>query len=555
MFFKKKEKQNERRRLPKWLPQWLDKPLRFLFKVSIALAIILFCVICYYWHQAKQYDITQAGEMPARTVIFDKDGNEFSSLNGSRRRLIKSYEIPEHLKVALYAREDQDFETHWGVKISGLVRATIRNVKDGKYTQGGSTLSMQLIKNTYNNRKKTIHRKLLEIALTYRLENHYTKQEILTHYLNRIYFGAGCYGIEEASQTYFGKSTTELHAGESALLAGIIRGPEAFSPFKNLSLALEQQKQVIDRMLAIGSIDDSQAEEIRQLPLNFQVKDQNKKHNSYIQQLVKRHLDEIVSTDEQKQGNYTIHTAIDPRINKLIDYAHTRYPKHNQKNIQTAAVVLDAQSGAIVALNGGNDISTSPWNIALDSKRTLQGAFTPLLYLATVHLGEDPIVNEPVQTGRLIDFDKLIRFAKKLGLNGKLENTEDLYRGYTATSPLKLATAYSVFAKKGHLPHTYVIESVIDKNKDVIYVSPKKSEQLTQPEHTKLVKKMFAKEQQETWFYQTIDRGHLDAWTISISNKYVVVLWAGNKDGSAMKIDSKQLLREMEKLSKKVHIP
>ena len=142
---------------------------------------------------------------------------------------------------------------------------------------------------------------------------------------------------------------------------------------------------------------------------------------------------------------------------KEIEKLHTYIPTTTEKPLQSAGVVINAETGAILAINGGYDSTKSPFNIALDGLRTLRGAYTPLLFLATIHLGEDPIPNKPLQTGRLIDRDKLIRFSKKLQLGSRISETEDLYRGDVTTSPLRLATAYCSYGNDGRVPHTYII--------------------------------------------------------------------------------------------------
>ncbi|TAE87583.1 MAG: hypothetical protein EAZ81_13890 [Verrucomicrobia bacterium] len=138
--------------------------------------------------------------------------------------------------------------------LRGLVRATLRNIKDKKFTQGASTLSMQLARNTYEIRAKSLHRKFLEIALTFRVEHHYSKKQIMAGYLNRIYFGvgAGHYGIEDAAQQYFGKNVSRLNEAQCAMIIGIIRGPHIFSPWRDLDAAKEQRDQVLDRMIAMS---------------------------------------------------------------------------------------------------------------------------------------------------------------------------------------------------------------------------------------------------------------------------------------------------------------
>lgn len=533
MFFKKKSQENQKRRLPKWVPVWLDTPLRMLLKLTIAGAILLFCISCYFWHQSGKFDIEKVGEMPARTIILDKDGNTFATLGGQRRKLIRYEEIPEHLKAALFAREDSDFKSHSGVKWSGLARAALRNIKDGQFTQGGSTLSMQLIKNTYDQRQKSIYRKMLEIALTYRLERRYSKNEILTHYLNRIYFGAGCYGIEEACQTYFGKSIADLNEGESAMLVGIIRGPELFSPFRNLDGALQQRDQVIERMLTIGAIDSDHAEKIKLQPIQIRRSAKLPTANdSYVLQMVRRHLNEIVSPQQIQDGGLVVHTSIDANKVKQLESLNRRLGPN--KSIQTAGVVIDAATGAVLAINGGNDAITAPFNIALDGRRTLRDAYLPLLFLAAVNLGEKPIVNEPVQTGRLLDRDQLNRFNQKLKLGENFDKGEDLFRGNIATSPLRLANAYCVYATKGELPHTFIIDSVESSNGEELYRHPDKKTRITLKDNVEIARNLFSHQPNQVWQYDAIDPKLRDAWVIQIDGQVVTLLWCGMIDNSAV---------------------
>ncbi|MCH1510751.1 MAG: transglycosylase domain-containing protein, partial [Akkermansiaceae bacterium] len=172
----------------------------FTWRAGLTLLVPLLGVVSWYVWQASKFDLSLVEKMPARTVLIDRNGVEYGTIHGENRRLITNSEISDFLRKALFAREDSRFLEHEGVDLIGLARATVRNLKDRDFTQGASTLSMQLARNTYELReKKSLNRKFLEIALTYRIEANFTKDEILTHYLNRIYFGSGCNGIEEAA--------------------------------------------------------------------------------------------------------------------------------------------------------------------------------------------------------------------------------------------------------------------------------------------------------------------------------------------------------------------
>ena len=225
---------SSRHRESRWTEskRFLKRFWEFAWKSTLTLLVPILLAIGWYAYQASKYDLSKIEQMPARTVLVGRKGVEFGTIHGENRRLVEHDEIPEFLKTCLFAREDSRFLEHEGVDFMGLARATLRNLKDLDFTQGASTLSMQLARNTYDLReKKSLNRKFLEIALTYRVEAIFPKEEILTHYLNRIYFGAGCNGIEEAALTYFGIPTSQLNQGQSALLVGIIRAPHACSPW------------------------------------------------------------------------------------------------------------------------------------------------------------------------------------------------------------------------------------------------------------------------------------------------------------------------------------
>jgi len=309
-----------------------------------------------------------------------------------------------------------------------------------------------------------------------------------------------------------------------------------FSPVKNPEGALEQRDQVIARMLATGSIDEAKAEQIKQQPIHFNSQRQQPSQISYALQMVKRHLNKVVSNEDQQLGNYSVYTSINPVIQHRVDSMHSLIPEEDKIDIQTSAVVINAKTGAILALNGGYNVSKSPFNIALDGRRTLWGAYTPLLYLAAAHYGENPIVDNPVQTGSLLDEKKVIYFSKKLQLGERMGKYEDLCRGDIVTSPLRLATAYSIFASGGSVPHSYILNKVVNPNGKVIYESPKKHDQLTNEKNIDLVREIFSKDKTKPWKYYAFAPGMQDAWCIYIEGQIVTVLWLGHSQSNKMQL-------------------
>ncbi|RYD30012.1 MAG: hypothetical protein EOP87_17300, partial [Verrucomicrobiaceae bacterium] len=258
---------------PSWwqrlLPEWLHAPVRWMFWLGVTALVAFGAFVFFYFILAMKFDLKEVAGLPEANHFYDKNGIEIDAPISGGQKLARREDIPDFLVKALQAREDARFFEHVGVDFRGLARATVRNLKDGDFTQGASTLSMQLARNTYEIRAKSMHRKFLEIALTLRIEARYSKDEILTHYLNRIYFGSGAQGIEQAALTYFGKPVRELDENQCAMVVGIIRGPHVFSPLRNPQGALEQRDQTLNRMVAMGFITDGKRRKLEATPIKL----------------------------------------------------------------------------------------------------------------------------------------------------------------------------------------------------------------------------------------------------------------------------------------------
>ncbi len=240
---------------------WVVKTAMF---ASLAATLSGAGVITYYSHLAKQYDLAGLGQMPQRTIVLDARGELMGRMHGENRIVVPISEVSPHFIKALLAREDARFYDHGGIDYKGVVRAFIRNVKDGRIVQGASTITMQLARNSYVElNDRSIHRKLVEMMLARRIEKACTKDQILEHYVNRIFFGTGLYGIQRASQVYFGKHASQLSLSEGAMIAGIIRSPVRFSPFRNLQGAIKERDDVLQRMLDTKVISPEEELEAR----------------------------------------------------------------------------------------------------------------------------------------------------------------------------------------------------------------------------------------------------------------------------------------------------
>ena len=415
---------------------WMHGPVVLLFQASVAGLVVALGIAFFYFLVASKFDLDEISKIPSGTVFIDRNGKEIIAPGIEGRKTVKRKEIPEFMVEALAAREDARFFEHNGVDFRGLARAMVRNVKDRDFTQGASTLTMQLARNTYDMRAKSLHRKAVEIALTMRVEARYSKDEILTNYLNRIYFGSGAYGVEQASGIYFGKTTSQLHPGECAMLVGIIRGPHIFSPLRNLPAAEEQRDQTLARMVDAGFITRERAAAVGKLEIRLSKDEGGGSRQSYALRQVQNELERILEKENILLGGLHVTTTLDVGWQARLESELSRavvalesengweHPRHGDfvpggptDYLQYAAVTTETKSGAVLALVGGRDYSHSAYD-RTRSKRDLGSAFEPFVAAAAAERGKLVLPGKPIQTGRQIGPAEVERLAKRCGISG-----------------------------------------------------------------------------------------------------------------------------------------
>jgi len=538
-----------------WMPEWLRLTLKVGFRLFLFGVVVFLLVASYYYYKASKFDLDKVAEEQHQNTLLDHTGKPLLGAGYKQSLLITKEDLPKHLVDALIAREDKSFETHCGVDFVGLVRATGRNVKDMSFTQGASTLTMQLARNTYDDLKeKSLNRKFIEIALTLRIENRYTKPEIMAYYLNRIYFGSGCYGIGQASQKYFKKPTSELDLSESATLVGIIRGPHIFSPLNDLKAAEEQRNQVLDRLVTVGKLTSTKAQSIKATPLKLPqlvttVKNPQDVANGYAMNALDRHLNELLANEDIRAAGLTITSSLDLDLLLLCEN-DIKSIVHSTKlsNLQAACVVIDHTSGAIRCSIGGTDIKTSEFDRALDGQIDLGDAFSPFIYATALERGKLPIRDNPVQTSKQLDSADMIRIAKRFGFEDNF-NQNDIFYGSGTTNPLRLATAFSVFANNGKRPHTYFVKSIVKRDGTTLFSNSAKNTQAIQEgsaiETNKLLKNVKGAVQYTTYAF-----GGRALWSMASHKDKTAVLWLGFD--KAKPVPNKSgLLKKMKKLTYK----
>jgi len=533
--------------VPLWkrcLPEVLHGPVRLGFQLGLLGTVVFSGFAFFYFTAAMRFDLAQVAKLPTGTVYYDRNGVELAAPGATGRKLARREDIPDFLVKALQAREDARFFEHHGVDLRGLARATVRNIKDRDFTQGASTLSMQLARNSYDIREKSLHRKFLEIALTLRLEARYSKDEILTHYLNRIYFGSGADGIEQAARVYFDKRARDLTDSECALVVGIIRGPHIFSPLRNPSAALQQRNQTLDRMVAMGLIDNARREAIAAEPLKLIDDEKRDSQTSYALQAARRELDRILDEGDVQLGGLQVRTTLDAawqqrlenELNHAVEalerekgWAHpvlrNYAPGSEPSYVQFAAITTETRSGGVLALIGGRNFSHSRFD-RTRSSRDLGSAFEPFVAAAAAERGKLVLPGKPVQTGRQIGPGEVQRIAKRCGISGPFLDTEDLFRGSASATPLEMAIGLATLGNQGKRPKPFLIREIRDASGKVIYTAkPHLTAALSPPAALDAASVLSRENNTRTFTGAT--GSERDAWTLRLGPSGATAIWIG----------------------------
>src|SRR5450631_481255 len=386
-------------------------------------------IFVFYGVWAQTFDMKKVGDMPERNTVFDVDGKIYSRLAGANRLKVALNEVSPFFVDAVIAREDTRFFEHGGIDWRGIARALVKDILSGSAKEGASSITQQLARNSLPLGGRNLSRKILEAMVAVRIEHEFTKQQILELYINRIYFGSGCYGVETASQAYFGKNASKLNLSEAALLSGLIRSPNRFSPLRNPEGAAIQRDAVLDRMRDLKKISAAQAAEAKLTKVNAHPKRLLQIQENYAMDAVQRDLSNLLTQDQIDNGGLYIYTTLDPsvqnvaqqaletQLTKIETQSNFRHPL--KKNYQTpesgedsampylegAVVAIDNASGGIRALVGGRDYAQSKFNRALaPANRQVGSAFKPFVYTVAFSQGLLPgaaISDGPIQPGEI----------------------------------------------------------------------------------------------------------------------------------------------------------
>ncbi|MCP1123115.1 peptidase [Bacillus sp. AFS018417] len=466
--------------------------------------------------------------VPQPTVIYDANKQVAAKLSSSKIEGIKRKDIPDVMIQAVVAVEDQKFYEHRGISYSGIFNAIIKNITAGEVVAGGSTITQQLAKNVFLTQDRTFTRKFKEYFITKKIERTYTKDEIIEMYLNQIYFGEGAWGIKNAAKTYFDKEVKELTIPEAATLAGLIKAPSTYSPFKDFNKSITRRNVVLSLMKEQGYITDKQFQIAKDegLSLHRGVEKQYEgKYPYYVDYVVREAMNKYdLTQNEILSGGYQIYTELDPKMQQAVEDVVNNdhyFPKTTSDQImQTGVVLMNPKTGDVPALVGGRGpYQFLQFNHASQLKRQPGSTLKPLaVYTPALEQGYevyDVLKDEPldingytpknsgnVYHGNVTMYEALansynvsaVWLLEQIGLEKGVKSLErfgiplqDDDQSYAlalggmseGTSPLVMAQAYATFANDGVQMEAHAIRELQDSEGNVVGKWYKKETRVT----------------------------------------------------------------------------
>ncbi|MCU0571017.1 MAG: penicillin-binding protein 1A [Oculatellaceae cyanobacterium Prado106] len=466
--------------------------------------------------------------IPSETsYIYDINGTLLTSIHDEANRdVVDLNEVSPNLKRAVLAIEDSYFFSHHGVNPMGVARALVANMQEGRTVEGGSTVTMQLVKNLFLNPERSFNRKLAEAVLSLRLEQVFTKDQILQMYLNQVYWGHNTYGAQTAAKSYFNKSAADLNLSESAMMAGLISAPESFSPFVDYKAAKTRQTLVLDRMAKLNWITQAEAEAAKKQPIKLgQITSFRRSQSPYVTDAVVKELKDRFGQEAVIKGGMRVQTTIDYNFQKMAEETVQRnfnYIQYQLYGDQMALAAVDPRTHFVKAMVGGVDYQKSQYNRATQAMRQPGSAFKPFVYYAAFATGRwapdstisDTPVSYPdgdgyytpqnydssfsgpislrqalsvsrnipaIRLGQDVGINRVIEICRTLGIKSPMEPVISLPLGAVDLTPLEMAAAYATFASGGWQSPTTTIVQVTDGSGNVLLDNTPKPQLVLDP--------------------------------------------------------------------------
>jgi len=534
------------------------------------------------WYAADLPDVDKAFNATRRPTItvLASDGSTLARTGDVYGRLSRLADLPKALPNAVMATEDRRFYSHFGLDIIGLSRAVVANVRAGRIVQGGSTITQQVAKNLFLTPERTYKRKIQELMLALWLEHKFSKDQIFTIYLNRVYLGAGTYGVDAAARKYFGRSARQLSIYQAAMLAGLLKAPSRYNPIARPDRAKARTAQVLKNMIAAGYLTKAAARRAAQRSAPARMAAASPGSRYFVDWVLAQVSDYINPGDH----DLVVRTTLSPDLQRLAagGVAKTLAAQGVKARIGQAAMVTLAPDGAVRAMVGGRSYGKSQFNRAAQARRQPGSAFKPFVYLAGLEHGlapSDILMDGPVnidgwrpsnfnrryqgavtmkaalarsintvavkvaeQAGR----GRVIAVARRLGLSGNFTATPSLALGVGEVSLLELTAAYAPFANGGAGVWAYGIEEISDAAGNQLYRrSGSGPGRVVAPRDVAAMNDMLGLAVTDgTGRKANIDRPQAgktgtsqnfrDAWFVGYTADLVTGVWMGNDNGAAM---------------------
>ncbi len=557
--------------------------------------LVYWCFVLAIWGGIAAAGITvyYGAKMPAATTweipdrapnikIVSVDGHLIANRGMSGGEALSLKEMSPYIPEAVVAIEDRRFYSHFGIDPIGLTRAMATNIVSGRFSQGGSTITQQLAKNLFLKPDRTIERKVQEVLLALWLEHKHSKDEILQMYLNRVYFGSGAYGVEAASRRYFGKSARDVTLAEAALLAGLLKAPSRLSPARDPKAAEERAQLVLAAMHDENMISSKELKRAMSAPATRAPSYWTGSEN-YVADTVMEELPDLIG---EVQGDIVVDTTVDLTLQKIAEKSIRELIDKNGKklNVSQGALVSIDNSGAVRAMVGGYDYSTSQFDRALEAKRQPGSAFKPFVYMAALEAGRTPdsVRNDaPIRIGKWtpenyggkyygkvtlakalakslnsvaaqltmeVGPDAVIEAAHRMGIQSDLKSNVSIALGTSEVTPLELTAAYVPFANGGYRPDVHFIRRITTASGKLLYANDGgRTPRVVKPGIVGMMNAMMAgtveiggtaKKAAFGWpsaGKTGTSQNSRDAWFVGYTANLTTGVWFGNDDGSAMK--------------------
>jgi penicillin-binding protein 1A len=539
-------------------------------------------VIAYYGAKLPAMTNWEVPDRPPNVKVLASNGELIANRGDTGGEPIKISTLPPYVKEAVIAIEDRRFYSHFGVDPIGILRAVFTNLSGGRVSQGGSTLTQQLAKNLFLKPDRTFERKVQEVILSLWLEARYSKDEILELYLNRVYLGAGVYGIDAAAHRYFGKPAQKLNLAEAAVIAGLLKAPSRYSPATDVSAAKARSLVVLAAMQDAGFISEDQKDTAAFVKID-PVKPPAAGSGGYAADWV---ADLVPGFVGKVKGDLVVETTIDMRLQSEAAKALEDGLAKDGKTLrvsQGALVSMDAD-GAVRALIGGRNYETSQFDRAVDAKRQPGSSFKPFAYLAALERGYTPEtvrIDQPVafgnwrpqnyggtyhgpvtlttalshslntvaaQIGMEVGPKAVVEVAHRLGVKSELQAVPSIVLGTSEVSVLEMAGAYAPFANGGYGVLPYVIKRIKNADGKVLYERKGNGPgAVISATYVGMMNAMLRETVRQGTATRAAIKGwdvagktgtsqdYRDAWFIGYTATMVTAVWLGNDDSSPMR--------------------